>query len=104
MWNPPQQPNGVITGYRLTFTRSGTSHTVTTSDDETFHVIESTDIPWISGSFTVTVNNYSICTNAYPLLMHCFSLAAARHDRPSFHIINRQVFILAFKNVNQMLW
>ena len=55
VWNPPQQPNGVITGYRLTFTRSGTSRTVTTSNDETFYVIQSTDIPWTSGSFTVMV-------------------------------------------------
>ena len=55
VWNPPQQPNGVITGYRLTFTRSGTSRTVTTSNDQTFYVIQSTDIPWTSGSFTVKV-------------------------------------------------
>ena len=83
VWNPPQQPNGVITGYRLTFARSGTSHNVTTNDDETFYVIQSTDIPWTSGSFTVTVNNYSICNNhkhAHPLLMCYFSLAACFHS------------------------
>ena len=64
VWNPPQQPNGVITGYRLTFTRSGTSHGVTTSNDDTFFVIESTDIPFTSGSFTVMVNNIDILVHA----------------------------------------
>ena len=29
VWNPPDEPNGVITGYRLVFSRSGTSTTRT---------------------------------------------------------------------------
>ena len=62
VWNPPQQPNGIITGYRLTFTRSGKSirPTVTTSNDQTFYVIQSGNIPWTSGSFSVTVGSYTV--------------------------------------------
>ena len=56
VWNPPEQPNGVITGYRLTFTRGSTTRTVTTSNDQTFYVIRSADIPWTSGSFNVKVS------------------------------------------------
>ena len=75
VWNPPQQPNGVITGYRLTFTRSGTSRTVTTSNDQTFYVIQSTDIPWTSGSFTVTVINIYIHVTkiVYSIMQCCIS-------------------------------
>ena len=58
VWNPPQEPNGVITGYRLVFSRSGTSttRTVTTTSDQTFYIIQSSDIPWTSGQFRVTVS------------------------------------------------
>ena len=57
VWNAPDHPNGIITGYRLTFTRSGTStqRTVTTSNAQTFYVIQSGDIPWSSGSITIKV-------------------------------------------------
>ncbi|CAI8041854.1 Ephrin type-B receptor 3 (Fragment), partial [Geodia barretti] len=57
VWNPPEEPNGVITGYRLVFSRSGTSttSTVTTTNDQTFYIIQSSDIPWTSGKFRVTV-------------------------------------------------
>ena len=57
VWNAPDQPNGIITAYRLTFTRSGTStqHTVTTDNDQTFYVIQSGDLPWSSGSITIKV-------------------------------------------------
>ncbi|CAI8042608.1 Ephrin type-A receptor 5 [Geodia barretti] len=57
VWNPPEEPNGVITGYRLVFTRSGTSttRTVTTTNDQTFYIIQSSDVPWTSGEFRVTV-------------------------------------------------
>ena len=57
VWNVPDHPNGIITGYRLTFTRSGTStqRTVTTNNDQTFYVIQSGDIPWSSGSITIKV-------------------------------------------------
>ena len=56
VWNPPEEPNGVITGYRLRFTRSSTTRTVTTNNDQTYYVIQSSDIPWTSGSFSVTVS------------------------------------------------
>ena len=57
VWNVPDEPNGIITGYRLTFSRSGTStqRTVTTHNDQTFYVIQSGDIPWSSGSITIKV-------------------------------------------------
>ncbi|CAI8051431.1 Ephrin type-A receptor 4 [Geodia barretti] len=57
VWNPPEEPNGVITGYRLVFSRSGTSttRTVTTTNDQTFYIIQSSDVPWTSGEFRVTV-------------------------------------------------
>ena len=66
LWDEPQQPNGVITGYRLTFTRSGTSRTVTTSNDNTCYTIKSTDIPWTSGSFTVKVIKIDMCSRHNP--------------------------------------
>ena len=58
VWNPPEEPNGVITGYRLVFSRSGTSttRTVTTTNDQTFYIIQSSNIPWTSGDFRVTVS------------------------------------------------
>ena len=60
VWNPPDAPNGVITGYRLVFSRSGTSttRTRTTTTDQTFYIIQSSDIPWTSGDFRVTVSSF----------------------------------------------
>ena len=57
VWNVPDHPNGIITGYRLTFTRTGTStqHTVTTDNDQTFYDIQSANIPWSSGSIRIKV-------------------------------------------------
>ena len=63
VWNPPEQPNGEITRYRLRFTRDGTTRTVRTTNDQTFYVIESSDIPWTSGSFEVTVSYYMMNVN-----------------------------------------
>ena len=65
VWNAPDQRNGIITGYRLTFTRTGTStrHTVTTDDDQIYYVIRSgVDIPadWSTGSFTVKVSHSTV--------------------------------------------
>ena len=60
VWNPPEQPNGVITGYRLTFTRSGTSRSITADNDQTFYTIQSSDIPWTSGSFSVSVSEWIV--------------------------------------------
>ena len=60
VWNPPEEPNGVITGYRLRFTRSSTTRTITTNNDQTYYVIQSSDIPWTSGSFSVTVSIFHI--------------------------------------------
>ena len=56
VWNPPEEPNGVITGYTLRFTRSSTTRTVTTNNDQTYYVIQSGDIPGTSGFFSVTVS------------------------------------------------
>ena len=56
VWNPPEQPNGVITGYRLRFTRSGSSRSIVTNSDQTFYIIQPSDIPWTIGSFTVSVS------------------------------------------------
>ena len=63
VWNPPEEPNGVITGYRLVLSRSGTSTTtaVVTTNDQTFYVIQSSDIPWTSGEFRVTVSLQFFC-------------------------------------------
>ena len=61
VWNPPEEPNGVITGYRLRFTRSSTTHTVTTNHDKTFYIIKSHDIPWTSGTFTAMVSACEWC-------------------------------------------
>ena len=55
VWNPPEQPNGVITGYRLTFTR-GSSRTVTTNTDIPHYRITSANIPGTSGPLSVTVS------------------------------------------------
>ena len=60
VWNPPEQPNGVITGYRLTFTRSGTSRSITTDNDQTFYIIQSSDIPWTSESFSISVSEWIV--------------------------------------------
>ena len=65
VWNPPEQPNGVITGYRLTFTRSGTSRSITTDNDQTFYTIQSSGIPWISGSFSVSVSSCIVNSGVY---------------------------------------
>ena len=35
VWNAPNQPNGVITGYRLTFTQDDVTETVDTDNDQT---------------------------------------------------------------------
>ena len=54
VWNAPNQPNGVITGYRLTFTQNGVTETVDTDNDQTYYVIESNT--WTSGSIVVRVS------------------------------------------------
>ena len=71
VWNPPDEPNGVITGYRLVFSRSGTSttRTRTTTTDQTFYIIQSSDIPWTSGDFRVTVSSF-------PLSLHMFDFSS----------------------------
>ena len=56
VWNPPEQPNGVITNYRLVFRRGGNRTTIETNSDQTYYVIRSGDVPGTSGDFTVTVN------------------------------------------------
>ena len=50
----PNQPNGVITGYRLAFTQDGVTETVDTDSDQTYYVIESNT--WTSGSIVVRVS------------------------------------------------
>ena len=72
VWNPPQQPNGVIIGYALNFTRSGMSYIVLTSSNQTFYIIQSTDVPGTSGSFTVTVINIDI--RIFITTLHTLSL------------------------------
>ncbi|CAI8036642.1 Ephrin type-A receptor 5 [Geodia barretti] len=74
VWNPPEEPNGVITGYRLVFSRSGTSttRTVTTTNDQTFYIIQSSDVPWTSGEFNVTVaagNSVGFGTQSSPFTL-----------------------------------
>jgi hypothetical protein len=56
VWNPPEEPNGVITGYRLTFTCSGSTNTINTMNDQTFYVIQQSDSPCSTGSVTITVS------------------------------------------------
>ena len=58
VWGPPQQSNGVITRYRLIFTRAGSSATEThfVNHDMTSFTIGQNDIPWTSGSFSVIVS------------------------------------------------
>ena len=56
VWNAPNQPNGVITGYRLTFTQNGVTETVNTDSDQTYYVIDTSVVPWTSGSIVVTVS------------------------------------------------
>ena len=58
VWNAPNQPNGVITGYRLTFTQNGVTETDTTDNDRTYYVIDTSVVPWTSGSIVVTVSCY----------------------------------------------
>ena len=56
VWNAPNQPNGVITGYRLTFTQDDVTETVDTDNDQTYYVIDTCVVPWTSGSIVVTVS------------------------------------------------
>ena len=58
VWNAPNQPNGVITGYRLTFTQNGVTETDTTDNDQTYYVIDTNVVPCTSGSIVVTVSCY----------------------------------------------
>ena len=82
VWNPPDEANGVITGYRLVFSRSGTSttRTRTTTTDQTFYIIQSSDIPWTSGDFRVTVSLFpysfhiSDFSSCFPLTFHRLQL------------------------------
>ena len=53
VWN---QPNGVITWYRLTFTPFSMTVAITIPNDQTYYIIQASDIPWTSGSFLVTVS------------------------------------------------
>ena len=71
VWNPPDESNGVIKGYRLVFSRSGTSttRTRTTTTDQTFYIIQSSDIPWTSGDFRVTVSSF-------PLSLHILDFSS----------------------------
>ena len=66
VWNPPKQPNGDITNYRLIFRRGGSRNIIDTNNDQTYYVIESGDVPGTSGDFTVTVNIF----NAHELIVH----------------------------------
>ena len=56
VWNAPDQPNGVITGYKLIFTQDGVTVTVDTDSDQTYYVIDTSVVPWTSGSIVVTVS------------------------------------------------
>ena len=53
VWEPPAD-SGVITNYEVTFSRGGQSNTYTSVLPH--YVIQSSDVPGISGSFTVQVS------------------------------------------------
>ena len=56
VWNTPNQPNGVITGYRLTFTQNGVTETVDIDNERPYYIIERSIVPWTSGSIVVRVS------------------------------------------------
>ena len=56
VWNPPEEPNGVIAGYRLTFSCSGRTNTINTMNDQTFYVIQTSNTPCSTGSVAITVS------------------------------------------------
>ncbi len=43
MWGPPAEPNGVITGYQLTFSGSFNRTTVSKLPSESYHVVNVTN-------------------------------------------------------------
>ena len=63
VWSPPEQPNGKISGYMLTFSREQLSpivRNVTTNTGDTFYAIRPSDLPWTSGTFIVTVSTIDV--------------------------------------------
>ena len=70
VWNQPERPNGVITGYRLIFRRGSTPRTRDTTSDQTYYVIRSGDVPGTSGNFTVTVIIITLCSIVDLCILH----------------------------------
>ena len=56
VWNPPEEPNGIITNYSLTFTCCGLTNTITTINDWPFYVVQPSDCPCSSESINITVS------------------------------------------------
>ena len=63
LWQSPEEPNGIILDYELTFIpKDGAPTTKTTDGPQTYYIIETTDLP--SGIFQVEVSCFTICYNS----------------------------------------
>ena len=58
LWKVPDEPNGVIINYQLTFTRDDKIKTFSTESDQTHFIIAADTLPGSTGTFTVEVCGY----------------------------------------------
>ena len=57
MWGPPQNPNGIITGYEVKFSGSlSGSVSVGKEASESYHIISDTDLSRLQGTIQVQVS------------------------------------------------
>ncbi len=56
VWGPPQNPNGIITGYEVKFSGSSGSESVNKEASESYHIISDTDLSRLQGSIEVEVS------------------------------------------------
>ena len=59
LWQVPQEPNGIILDYQLTFTRNGQTTVASTNGPETYFIVRPELLPEGSGSFQVEVSYYT---------------------------------------------
>ena len=68
LWETPEEPNGVIENYELTFVQGGETKTATTDGDSTNYIIKAESFPQGTDSFMVEV---SVTTHID--LLHCIN-------------------------------